>query len=242
MEIPQIYTINFEGGKIISHIKKSKYCIGYANIQIAMDAPYHGRVADETIRSNGRSETQFKDYNEKKLINKLVEIFKYIKNKDKKIIIQIARGRSADSMFNEVIKPILEKLKIIEYENKNGYRTSDYYNYKKIKQEFIFVNIGMIAILTNPKKIKVGEICNPIITYQIKNFDEDKQKFKINISKYEIFDEDKNILNNFNFKKIILYGIDDDMKFILPSIYSFSSIKKLISKTKKSLHKNLIEG
>jgi len=37
----------------------------------------------------------------------------------------------------------------------------------------------MIAILTNPKKIKVGEICNPIITYQIKDFDEEKQKFKI---------------------------------------------------------------
>ena len=239
MKIPQIYTINYEGGKIISHVTKSKYCVGYANIQIAMDTPYHGRVADETIRSNGRSETQFKNYNEKKLISKLVEIFKCIKTKNKMIIIQIARGRSADPMFNEVIKPILEKLKIIEYEIKNGYRTSDYYNYKKIKQEFIFVNIGMIAILTNPKKIKVGEICNPIITYQIKDFDEEKQKFKINLKKYENFDEEKNILNNFNIKKIILYGINDNMKFVIPSVYSFPSIKKLISKTKKSLD-NLI--
>ena len=39
--------INFEGGKIIKHILQSNYCKGYANVQIAMDAPYHGRVADE---------------------------------------------------------------------------------------------------------------------------------------------------------------------------------------------------
>ncbi len=51
----------------------------------------------------------------------------------------------------------------------------------------------------------------------------------------------KNILNNFNIKKIILYGINDNMKFVIPSVYSFPSIKKLISKTKKSLD-NLIQS
>ena len=40
--------INFEAGKIITHIKDCPNCVGYANLQIAMDAPYHGRVADET--------------------------------------------------------------------------------------------------------------------------------------------------------------------------------------------------
>ena len=75
-------------------------------------------------------------------------------------------------MFNKVIKSILEKLKIIEQ-----------VIIITIKKEFIFVNIGMIAISTNPKKIKVGEIYNPIITYQIKDFDEEKQKFKINLKR-----------------------------------------------------------
>jgi hypothetical protein len=46
-------------------------------------------------------------------------------------------------MFNKVIKSILEKLKIIEQ-----------VIIITIKKEFIFVNIGMIAILTNPKKNK----------------------------------------------------------------------------------------
>ena len=36
--------INFEGGKIIKYILQSKNCIAYANIQIAMDAPYDDRV------------------------------------------------------------------------------------------------------------------------------------------------------------------------------------------------------
>ncbi len=51
--------INFEGGKIIKYILQSKKCIAYANIQIAMDAPYNGRVADEKLRNLGRSELQF---------------------------------------------------------------------------------------------------------------------------------------------------------------------------------------
>ncbi len=43
--------INYEGGKIISHVLKyPQQCIAYANCQIAMDAPYHGRVADESHR------------------------------------------------------------------------------------------------------------------------------------------------------------------------------------------------
>ena len=56
--------INFEGGKIIKHIKQYKQCIGYVNCQIAMDAPYHvpSRIANNCVRSNGRSESQFKYY------------------------------------------------------------------------------------------------------------------------------------------------------------------------------------
>jgi len=64
--------INFEGGKIIKHILQDSNCIAYANLQIAMDAPYHDppRVADETLRLKGRSETQFAGYDEEALIKK----------------------------------------------------------------------------------------------------------------------------------------------------------------------------
>ena len=111
-----IVGINYEGGKIISHILKSENCIAYANCQIAMDAPYHGRVADETIRSKGRSEVQFPGYTDEYLISQLEQIFNYIKKNypNIKIVIQIARGRSAVSMKDEIIGPILSKLNIKE--------------------------------------------------------------------------------------------------------------------------------
>ena len=229
-----IVGINYEGGKIISHILKSENCIAYANCQIAMDAPYHGRVADESIRSKGRSELQFPGYTDEYLISKFEEIFNYIKINypNIKIVIQIARGRSAISMKNEIIDPILLKLKIKEtdYEFKSGYRSTDYYTPRDTK-EFVFVNIGMFAVLTNVENTKVGQICNPtetvIATELISELTPDK---KI-LSDYSItsFDNKKNILSNMTFQKIKLIGIADNMPFVTPDVYPNSSINELIA-------------
>lgn len=226
-----IVGINYEGGKIISHILKSENCIAYANCQIAMDAPYHGRVADESIRSQGRSELQFPGYTDEYLILQLEEIFNYIKINypDIKIVIQIARGRSAVPMKDEIIGPILSKLNIIDYEFKSGYRSTDYYTPRDTK-EFVFVNIGMFAVLTNVENTKVGQICNPtetiIATELISELTPDK---KI-LSDYSItsFDNKKNILSNMTFRKIKLIGIADNMPFVTPDVYPKSSIDELI--------------
>jgi hypothetical protein len=219
--------INFVGGKIIKHIKKYLQCLAYANLQITMDAPYHSipRVADEALRNRGRSEQQFDKkygYNEEKLCDKLQLILEHIKRKyhDIKLVIQIARGKAAISTENEIIIPILNKCEIKNYEIIHGYRTSNYY-IPKDDTKFIFINYGMFAELSENIPLLIGEICNPVITYDIQNYNKDNYGNKFIYDGIESFEEDpKNILNQIvGFKKLILYGISDTMPFITPEIY-----------------------
>ena len=228
--------INFEGGKIIKYILQSKNCIAYANIQIAMDAPYNNRVADEKLRNLGRSELQFDKkyrYSDLYVQCQIYSILEYINKKypETKIIIQIARGRSGISMFDEVLKPIMNIFGFIDKKEKlitkkciiiYGYRTKDYFKYSSQKNDFVFLNIGMFAVLTNPRNIRVGQICNPVITYDVLNTE-------MEVSGKHIFSDKKNILNSFTtICKILLYGIADDMPFITPKEYPIKKINKLI--------------
>jgi hypothetical protein len=227
--------INFESGKIIEHIIQCSNCVAYANCQIGMDAPYHGRVADENHRSNGRSEKNFPGYREDLLEKQLLLLFSYIKKNysDKKLIIQIARGRSGIQMYDEVIKNILNLTNynissdyIIVY----GYRSNDYFKCYNYNEQFVFVNIGMYAVLTDPEKVYVGEICNPIITWNILSYNNSNNIFELEDKTY-VFDLDpKNILNNFKeIQKIKLFGINDDMKFVTPDVYNKESINRLVN-------------
>ena len=71
----------------------------------------------------------------------------------------------------------------------------------------------MFAVLTNPRNIRVGHICNPLITYDVLNTE-------MEVSGKHIFSDKKNILNSFTtISKILLYGIADDMLFITPKEY-----------------------
>jgi len=228
--IDHVMGINFEGGKIINHIKKYEQCIAYANCQVAMDAPYHDvpRVADESVRSSGRSESQFKGYDEEKLKNKLEEILSLINEKYPRIrlIIQIARGRSSEPTFVEVIKPVLDKVGIIDVVTKYGYRTENYY-VPPNKDPFVFLNYGMFAELSCNISVEVGEICNPVITYDVTNYKPDTGfEFK---NKKSFEKDDKNILNEIvDIKKLTLFGIADEMKFITPDIYNKEHVISMI--------------
>ena len=42
--------LNYEGGKIINHILREKDCLAFANVQIRMDAPWLGEVANDAKR------------------------------------------------------------------------------------------------------------------------------------------------------------------------------------------------
>lgn len=216
--------INYEGGKIIEHIIKSPACLAYANIQIAMDAPFHNQVAIEEIRSNGRSETQFDGYDENNMINNLTSIFKYIQeNYHGKILIQIARGKSAMETERDILDPILKSLNITDYTIKHGYHSTCYPDLERLGQPFVFVNYGMFARLTGVDKILPGMICNPIATIDIlaKNINSFAFSVKRN------YDDDKNILKLLNVTPIMLYGIADNMPFVTPVEYSPEIISTL---------------
>ena len=116
-----------------------------------MDAPYNGRVADETLRNLGISELQFDKkyrYSDLYVQCQIYSIFEYIKKKypETKIIIQIARGRSGISMFNDVLKPVMNILGFIDKKEQliskkcnivYGYRTSDYFKYSYQRNDFV---------------------------------------------------------------------------------------------------------
>ena len=75
--------VNFEAGKIIDNVRHLPNCLAYANCQISMDAPFSDRVADDAIRTVGRSELAFVShgYDENALILKFREIVSSIKDK-----------------------------------------------------------------------------------------------------------------------------------------------------------------
>jgi hypothetical protein len=219
--------INYEAGRIVTHILKYSNCVGIANCQIAMDAPYAGRVADDSVRSSGRSETQFTSYDETITIAELTRVFHQISNMytDTKLVVQIARGRSGIQMYADVIKPIIQKCGFTDVDVKFGYRTTDYY-IPVTNDPFVFVNIGMFAVLTNVDSIRVGQLCSPVITYEIIDFEKEtgfKSDFK------PTFTNDRNILTDLGFTEIILWGIADQMAFVTPSAYPEHHILKLTS-------------
>ena len=227
-----IIGINYEAGKIITHILQFEKCIAYANIQIAMDAPYEGREAPESVRVKARAETQFPCYNEKYLVLQLEKIFNFIKNNfsDKKIVVQIARGRAAKPMFDEVLEPIMKNVGMTNIDFVNGYRSTDYFT-PTFEEEFIFVNVGMYAVLRGVERVQVAEICNPDKTIIITSYEDNLLKTDYKITN---FDDGKNILNSLPFfQKITLAGIADDMKFVTKEVYKVESICDLIDNLDK---------
>jgi hypothetical protein len=230
---------NYEGGKIIKHIKDKykKKLVGYSNFQISMDAPFHNMIADEKLRSKGPSERSIPDFNfmnfESSVFNGLLEIINYAceKNADT-IILQIARGRSGVVFFKDDILPKLNAFGRVEFQKMEndkylhynfyvcgkkkkiiltfGYRAKDYFNLP-MKKKFVFVNIGMFARLQFNKKITSGLLCVPFETYKMSA---DKSIF----DKLE-FDDDILFKSAYKFNKIKLIGIDDDMEFITPEFY-----------------------
>jgi hypothetical protein len=231
-----IIGVNYEAGKIIDNIRSLPNCLAYANVQIAMDAPFSDRVASESVRSKARSELLFEGYNEPLLILKLKEIIIQIKTEYlnkipfPKLIIQISRGRASISTRDDIIIPILIELSI-PIENVEfiyGYRTREYYSGNEIP--FVFLNYGMYGVLTNNDKISVGEICNPILSYSITGI---KGNLSFINEGSSFIDDPKNILNNINnIKKIILFGIEDNMPFITPEVYNVEDFNKLIEQIK----------
>jgi hypothetical protein len=227
---PSIIGINYEAGKTIQHVRFKDACLGYANIQIAMDAPYQGRVANESVRKQKRSELQFEGYNEPKLKRQLAKIFGLIKAEfpGVKVVIQIARGRAAKSTYEDVIQPVLTEVGIIDAEIISGYRRKNYWT-PSGAEKFVYVNFGMYAVLTNNNAVGVGEICNPVMTRNVLGYSEDKG-FILSPIEFKFSDKKNLLLRLPEIKPIYLFGIADDMPFITKDEYSEGAVDELLKR------------
>jgi len=229
--------VNFEAGKIIDNVRHLPNCLAYANCQISMDAPFSNRVADDAVRTVGRSELAFVShgYDENALIAKFREIVSSIKDKylseeqPVKLVIQVARGKAAKSTIKDIIEPVLAELDITNYKFVIGYRTADYYNGAGL-DNFVFLNYGMFGVLTKTDEIGVGEICNPAVSYSIALSDGPETLIGKDGSTFD--NDPKNILNDasLGIRKIVLFGIEDSMPFITPDKYKYSDFCVLIDK------------
>jgi len=87
----------------------------------------------------------------------------------------------------------------------------------------------MFAELSNDIKVNVGEICNPVITYDINSYclpNGFNYDGKVSFER-----DDKNILNTFrDIKKLKLFGIDDMMPFVTPDIYRKDHVMAMVEK------------
>ncbi|CAF1066219.1 unnamed protein product [Didymodactylos carnosus] len=238
---------NFEGGKIIKHMTRDSNCKFTSNIQIGMDAPFFGEPAGTDIREKGPSERQFGSYDRnimirdiKKCFNKANEIM--TQNRIVDLVVQIARGRNGLIFLQDDILPVLQSIFMISntstidlnepnIQNYNfanggrlyitfGYRTTDYFDYTKMINEYIFMNIGMFARLT--ENLTAGQVCIPSATYDVVKNGMDLTVHAVN---YNYFD----FCFNLGLMHINLFGIADNMPFITTDDYTLEDFMELIN-------------
>lgn len=220
-----IYGLNYEGGKIIKHVLQQIDCLAYANVQIRMDSPWSGEVADEVKRQLGPYETQLDGYAERKLlmIDKLTSVLQKAEKiimsfgNVRQLVIQIARGKACQWFIPDIIMPIIETLSptiksMITLVK--GYKKPDYYNHNIVDGPFIFINVGMFASVAHCDLV---EVCVPV-----KTFDLDSH---LNICQWNEHTDDFGILVGLT--PMILGGIADDAPFIEPKKYDYHVVLAL---------------
>eukprot|EP01040_Poterioochromonas_malhamensis_P008766 gene8766-9499_t len=234
--------INYEGGKIIDHILRYHQCLAYANLQIVMDKPYtedksKQRIANDSLRFMGRSEKQFDPNCDERIKSTLLKVLKIVRERfssDILIVFQIARGKSATDTIDTIVTPLLHQLQLKNYRFVIGYRSSNYYCHES-EESFVFINIGMFAVLSEGTKISsdtedllVGEICNPVLTQGISGYSETDGFVFDSLGKREFSDE-RNLLGSVEgLTRLLLYGIADEMPFVLPDHYAWHHVRELV--------------
>ena len=229
--------INYEAGKIINCQLLSSKCIAYANCQIVMDKPFgnnaeESRIADENLRNLGRSEKQFDPDCDQRTQSILKLILTHIQGAyaDIDVVFQVARGRAAQNTIDEVILPLLQELNIKKYVFQTGYRSTNYYLHNSTN-DYIFINIGMFAILKENIPLQVGEICNPVISISIEDYSHENG---FTIGESSEFHDSKNLLLRFpELKHVQIYGLADHLPFVTPTSYHQKHIASLLIETRE---------
>jgi hypothetical protein len=237
--------INYEGGKIIKHIKNrySNILSGYSNFQIAMDAPFDDMEAPEELRAKGPAEKIIPDYNymnnKSTIFNALIEVVNFCcASRTNTIVFQIARGRSGFVFFNDDIIPNLKLLGNIEFlgmkDNKYtiykfnvcgvekriiltfGYRSTDYFNMPSEEIEGSFVFVNIGMYARLDFNPK---ITSGMLCVPVETYsmviEDDNKVIKDKLE----FSDDILLRSAYKFEKIRLIGIADDMPFVTTKDY-----------------------
>ncbi len=229
--------INYEGGKIIKHVMRYEGCLAYANCQFVMEAPYDNlpRIAPEPLHAGGPSEIHLPGYDEGKIMAQLSRVFKHINNvfNDSKVVIQVSRNKTAaNQMFKKLVEPILKGEGIKNYQLVTGYKEKDYFK-PSGRERFVFVNIGMFSDISDTSSLKVGDLCNPVISYNIMGYNHDNGFI---YTDRLLMNDNRNILLRMPFaKKITLFGLMDNMPPVVPDMYFERHIRILIDRVRAGL-------
>ena len=123
--------VNYEAGQCVEHAISSPRCVAAYNCQIAMDEPFvTGHAAPDEVRAKGRAETSL-GVTDGSLRQELTPAFeaaaKAAKAAKARLVVQVARGRSAQPFWTEVVRPVLEAVGVDVASDValiTGYRTS----------------------------------------------------------------------------------------------------------------------
>ena len=138
------------------------------------------------------------------------------------IVIQIARGRSAEA-FEQKLAPLLSAAKDIVVKYVHGYRTTSYFTANDHGgARFIFVNIGMFARLS--PNVKPGEVFIPSMSIDVAWNDEDVRDH-LNVLKTR---KHAGSMGSLPFPRMVLIGIEDDMNFVTPEHYSEEDFTRVL--------------
>jgi len=245
-----ILGINYEGGKAIHAARKSSKCLAAFNCQIAMDAPFQaGEEAGEEIRCQGRAEARL-GASDEHIAEQLLPVFQQALDvcvkKRGKLLVQVARGRSAEPFWNEVVKPTLDKCMLLEKkkrgqrgqsgsqreESRNeestsitlvtGYRTTDYPDFDAIGSPFVYLNIGMFGRLSSG--VAPGNVYAVASTVVVDPASTTKHpRIKIILNHYG---EDDALLV-VGLQHCCLLSIPDAFPFVTPELYDQRTIMAL---------------
>jgi hypothetical protein len=211
------WAANYEGGKIVDYAQQSKLLAGYANIQLAMDAPFFGRTADTDARRaapGGRVELTFPDYDEGAVLTSLKEAFSAIREKQGRThmlyLFQVARGTAAAATKRDLLVPAMNAAGITDFGISTGYRSANYF--RQPKRPFTFVNVGMAASLSKTS-LPTGELCVPATSHDVRQ----RENGQMWVGRMREHKDD--LLVDAGFTAINLFGIEDDMPFITEENY-----------------------
>jgi len=235
--------INYEGGKIVQYAEQCPQCLGYVNAQIAMDAPFHEQVADETVRITGRSEKSMDGYDETKMLSEINSVIKTVRTflvnctaqheVEPLTLIQIARGRSAADTIS-LISPLLVANLITRYSIASGYKSFSYFQYPT--EPFVLLNIGMFGRLTHVDAIAPGTVFNPTHTFEVvrrqpscaNDSDPSTLTLALQSTAPRTHINSKNLVCTSTFPSLVLLGIDDAMPFVTPAVYDKEEVYRLV--------------